>query len=80
MHRPISLPLSSLSLYFEKLFYDDFGFLQVQRKKFRTRHTVQLKTKQKKKGTHLSVYTTECFLLEELSQSLKTPRDNKIGD
>lgn len=77
MHRPVSLPLSSLSLYFEKLFYDDFGFLQVQRKKFRTRHTVQLK--QKKRHSSFSLHH-RMFLPEELSQSLKTPRDNKIGD
>lgn len=59
MHRPISLPLSSLSLYFEKLFYDDFGFLQVQQKKFRTRHTVQLKTKQKKKKALIFQFTPQ---------------------
>lgn len=58
MHSPVSLPLSSLSLYFEKLFCDDFGFLQVQRKKFKTRHTVHLK-----RGTRLSVDTTICFCL-----------------
>lgn len=53
---PVSLPLSSPRLYFEKLFCDDFGFLQVQKKKFRTCHILYFK-----KGTSLLLDTTMYF-------------------